>query len=86
MHPEMVAAYIAKYATKAAEDFGLEQRPPERELHAAFGVVVVGAVQDPRKLSYDDGTHTNPTCEVPAGAAHGCANLPGGYESGLATR
>lgn len=23
MHPEMVAAYIAKYATKAAEDFGL---------------------------------------------------------------
>jgi len=26
MHPEMVAAYIAKYATKAAEDFGLDQR------------------------------------------------------------
>ncbi|HET9648303.1 MAG TPA: replication initiator, partial [Microlunatus sp.] len=23
MHPEMVAAYIAKYATKAADDFGL---------------------------------------------------------------
>jgi hypothetical protein len=23
MHPQMVAAYIAKYATKAAEDFGL---------------------------------------------------------------
>ena len=23
MHPEMVASYIAKYATKAAEDFGL---------------------------------------------------------------
>jgi len=26
MHPEMVAAYIAKYATKAADDFGLGQR------------------------------------------------------------
>jgi hypothetical protein len=23
MHPQMVAAYIAKYATKAADDFGL---------------------------------------------------------------
>ena len=30
MHPEMVAAYIAKYATKAAEDFGLapQRHPP----------------------------------------------------------
>jgi hypothetical protein len=26
MHPEMVAAYIAKYATKAADDFGLHHR------------------------------------------------------------
>ena len=26
MHPQMVAAYIAKYATKAAEDFGLAPR------------------------------------------------------------
>ena len=26
MHPEMVAAYIAKYATKAADDFGLAPR------------------------------------------------------------
>jgi hypothetical protein len=26
MHPEMVAAYIAKYATKAADDFGLHSR------------------------------------------------------------
>ncbi len=26
MHPEMVAAYIAKYATKAADDFGLHPR------------------------------------------------------------
>ncbi len=30
MHPEMVAAYIAKYATKAADDFGLlHRRLPE---------------------------------------------------------
>ncbi|HKG50910.1 MAG TPA: replication initiator [Actinomycetales bacterium] len=27
MHPQMVAAYIAKYATKAAEDFGIIARP-----------------------------------------------------------
>ncbi len=27
MHPQMVAAYIAKYATKAAEDFGITARP-----------------------------------------------------------
>lgn len=27
MHPEMVAAYVAKYATKAAEDFGITARP-----------------------------------------------------------
>jgi hypothetical protein len=26
VHPEMVAAYVAKYATKAADDFGLDQR------------------------------------------------------------
>src|SRR3712207_8127765 len=26
MHPQMVAAYIAKYATKAADDFGLADR------------------------------------------------------------
>jgi len=35
MHPEMVAAYIAKYATKAADDFGLGQRihDPQRLDH-----------------------------------------------------
>ncbi len=27
MHPQMVAAYIAKYATKAADDFGITARP-----------------------------------------------------------
>lgn len=35
MHPEMVAAYIAKYATKAAEDFGLapQRLHPLADLH-----------------------------------------------------
>ncbi|WP_369055616.1 replication initiator [Kineococcus terrestris] len=31
MHPQMVAAYIAKYATKAAEDFGISARPMTRD-------------------------------------------------------
>jgi hypothetical protein len=31
MHPKMVAAYIAKYSTKAAEDFGLEERIRDHE-------------------------------------------------------
>jgi hypothetical protein len=47
MHPRMVAAYIAKYATKAAEDFGLPDRLAHRELprHASPHVTrLVGTV------------------------------------------
>jgi hypothetical protein len=37
MHPRMVAAYIAKYATKAAEDFGMPDRLARRELPRGAG-------------------------------------------------
>jgi hypothetical protein len=37
MHPRMVAAYIAKYATKAAEDFGMPDRLAHREMPPGAG-------------------------------------------------
>ena len=57
MHPEMVAAYIAKYATKAAEDFGITARPmtvadvdqlrlgahPKQILRTAAGIAAAAA-------------------------------------------
>jgi len=38
LHPETVAAYIAKYATKACEEFGLPQRLRSPEAAARLGV------------------------------------------------
>jgi hypothetical protein len=45
MHPRMVAAYIAKYATKAAEDFGLPDRLAYRELPRHAGPHVTRLVE-----------------------------------------
>jgi hypothetical protein len=45
MHPRMVAAYIAKYATKAAEDFGLPDRLAPRQLPRHAGQHVTRLVE-----------------------------------------
>jgi hypothetical protein len=45
MHPRMVAAYIAKYATKAAEDFGLPERLDYRELPRRAGPHITRLVE-----------------------------------------
>jgi hypothetical protein len=56
MHPRMVAAYIAKYATKAAEDFGLPDRLPLLELPRRVGPHVAGVVSAVWELApYFDG-------------------------------
>jgi hypothetical protein len=46
MHPEMVAAYIAKYATKAADDFGLT---PHR-IHPGTDLAVLPISDHVRRL------------------------------------
>ena len=56
-HPEQVAAYLAKYLTKACEDFGLPRRVPTAAHAAAAGASAhaVRIVQTVERLAYEGG-------------------------------
>jgi hypothetical protein len=50
LHPDMVAAYLAKYATKAAEDFGLSSRLDRRPAGADAELTAAGLREHVRRI------------------------------------